>query len=742
MMKCLVFISCLITANIFAQVASNDSITNLNDVTIIGNRTKVLPGAGEVISSKKIAKLNQQDINKVLRTVPGVNIRDEEGFGLRPNIGLRGTPVNRSSKITILEDGVLMAPAAYADPSAYYFPTFARMESLEVLKGSSQIKYGPYTIGGVINLISTPTPESFKGFTQASYGSFDTNQQRLWIGDKNKQLNYVFEVNRLASNGFKELDNGGNTGFDRRDFMGKIGWQSKAQAKIKNSFSMKFLSMTEEANESYLGLTFADFQNNPNRRYAATEKDKLKLAHQHFIFNHKIEPIKNLQISNTAYYSKTFRDWGRVNSIGGQNVLNIIKAPQTHELPYQIMTGQRDGTIMFQRADRTYNTKGIQSSSRYHFETGVVKHDIQLGIRYHEDEADRLATAINFNMTNGHMVMTSASFIGNQENQIRSAYAFASYLQYDLNYKNLTISPGIRFENIHLKLENYGNNDPSRLGTNFVKGNNKLKTYLPGIGINYKIDERMSAFGGVHKGFSPPGMPTVTNQNQAKIEQAVNYEMGYRFQKFDIKTQVVAFYNNYSNILGSDTMAGGGLGTGDMFNAGEAKIKGLEISLDYNVIYAFNKQASFSLPFSLAYTYTEAKFKDTFINGGGDWGTGEIKTNDLIPFITPHLFSASFGFESEKFNASLVSRFVGKTRTKPGQDEAVIPNHQSTYDQVNTIEKYWAFDLSANYKITNQLTIFSLINNIFNKSYIVANLPQGYRPVMPFAANLGLKFGF
>lgn len=737
-----VFLALFTTLTNHAQLASNDSIVNLSDVTIIGKKSKTLPGAGEVISPKKIAKLNQPDINKVLRTVPGVNVRDEEGFGLRPNIGLRGTPVNRSSKITIMEDGILMSPAAYADPAAYYFPTFARMESLEVLKGSSQIKFGPYTIGGVINLISTPFTDKFKGFALASYGSFDTNQQRLWIADKVNQVSYVFEANRFASYGFKELDNGGNTGFDRRDFMGKIGWQNKAESKIKQSFSLKFLNMTEDSNETYLGLTFADFQNNPYRRYAATERDNLDMTHQHVIFNHTIQPLKDLQISNTAYYTKTYRDWARVNSVGGQSVTNIIRDPQTHAIPYQIMTGQADGAIVFQSAARTFVNKGIQTNIKYHFHTGEVKHDIQVGLRYHEDDADRLATRSNFNMTGGRMVMTGASFVGNQENQIRNAFAFASYLQYDLNYKKLTFSPGLRFENINLRLDNYGNNDYARLGTNLIQSRNHLEAFLPGVGMNYQLTDKMNAFGGVHKGFSPPGMPRANSEEQARVEESINYELGYRYKTYGINAQVVGFYNDYSNILGSDTMAGGGLGTGDMFNAGRATIKGIEVGIDYDIVSAYNNQANYRLPLSLAYTYTDAKFKETFINGGGDWGSGEIKSNDLIPFITPHLFTATFGFENDKFNTTLISRFVGNTRTSPGQNDAIVPNYNNTYDEVNTIAKYWAFDWSANYKLTEKLTIFSMVNNVFNNSYIVANLPQGYRPGMPFAANFGLKFEF
>jgi Fe(3+) dicitrate transport protein len=720
-----------------AELVDSLKITQLGEVTIMGTSPNKVVGSGAWVNFAKLQKLNQPDINKVIQTIPGINVRDEEGFGLRPNIGLRGTPVNRSAKITLMEDGILMAPAPYSDPSAYYFPTFARMEQVEVLKGSSQVKYGPYTIGGAINLISTSIPDAFKGFAQLTYGSFGTNQQRIWVGDSQKNFDYVFEANRLASDGFKELPSGANTGFDRRDFMGKVRWHTNPNNPINQSLTLKFLTMSEVGNETYLGLTFKDFSNAPNRRYAATQRDLLDMNHQHVSLTHSISPINRLHVSTSIYAAKTFRDWARVNAIGGVSIASILADPSANENAYQIMTGKSNGNLNFQNAARTYHVFGLQSNVNFHFETGRIRQHIQAGIRLHQDDADRYATQSSYVMTNATMALSAAGVKGNAENQVREAKSFAGYLQYELTVGKLSMTPGIRYENIALTFDNYGNNDNARIGTALKSASNQLHIFLPGIGINYTIKENMRIFGGVNKGFSPPGMPTVnSNAIQAKAETAINYELGYRAQTKNAKMQVIGFLNNYQNILGSDNVSGGGAGTGDMFNAGNAKIQGIEFSLEQNLA---RPSLTWKLPLSIAYTYNDAKFLDTFINAGGDWGTGQIKRGESIPFITPHLLTVSLGIESEKIQVTWVTRYVGNTRVKTGNASVILPADSAKYTEINTIARYWIMDLSANYHVSSHVTFFATLNNLLNKPYIVANLPQGFRPGMPFAANIGIK---
>ncbi len=710
---------------------------NLTEVAIIGNNYKRLSGSGEYISPIKIAQLNQADVNKVLRTIPGINIREEEGFGLRPNIGLRGTPVNRSAKITLMEDGILMAPAPYADPSAYYFPTFMRMHGIEVLKGSSQIKHGPYTIGGALNLISTPIPNTFKGLIEGSYGSFGTNQQRVWIGDSKQNFDYLFEVNRFASNGFKELDNGGNTGFDRKDMMVKLRWHTHQNASVYQSVSLKLLHMEEIGNETYLGLSYKDYIANPMRRYAATQNDMLDMNHQHIILQHTIIPVNKLTIQTSAYYNNTFRDWARVNSIAGQNINNILASPDDYLQEYGIMTGKIDGNIQYRSAARNYFAKGLQTNIQYQFVTQSLEHKLQLGLRYHQDQADRWATNSIYTMSNSKMILSNAGINGNHENQVRNAKSFSGFINYDLHYKGFTLIPGIRYENITLGLVDFGKNDVARIGTEKKEASNEIIAILPGLSFNYEILKNISTFGGIHKGFSPPGMPSLTaNSNQARNETAINYELGYRMATKTFNTQIVGFISEYANLLSSDNLSGGGSGTGEMFNAGKAHIQGIEWSANY-IMLNHNK---YRIPLQIAYTFTDARFSETFVNGGGDWGSGQINKGDAIPFITPHMLTGSIGIEKANFDVTLTGRYVGITRTKPSQGNYVLPNDASNYNDVNAIDQHLIVDASANYKVSKSFTTFAKLSNITNNKTIIANLPQGYRPTMPFSVMFGVKY--
>ncbi|MEH6561454.1 MAG: TonB-dependent receptor plug domain-containing protein, partial [Marinobacter sp.] len=179
----------------------------LDELVIIGDEVSAsaLPGSAHVVTSDDLENMKYTDIQRAAREVPGVYIREEDGYGLRPNIGIRGSGSGRSSKVTLMEDGVLLAPAPYSGPSAYYFPSFGRMSGIEVLKGPDLLRYGPATVGGTINLRSTPIPSKAQGHVTAEIAEDNGKRIHAWYGASSEQVGWLIETHQQETDGYKDI---------------------------------------------------------------------------------------------------------------------------------------------------------------------------------------------------------------------------------------------------------------------------------------------------------------------------------------------------------------------------------------------------------------------------------------------------------------------------------------------------------------------------------------------------------
>ncbi len=723
--------------NIQAQEKSKDSIQKLDEVlinsnAIFGNKyvAKNRTGSSYYISPEELKKFNYTDINRVLRTIPGVNFYEEDGFGLRPNISLRGTSPERSAKISLMEDGVLISPAPYSAPSAYYFPSVARMQAVEILKGSSQVQYGPFTTGGAINMISTQIPDTFNGQIRANYGSFNTSQLHVRVGDSKPTLGYMVEYLNYNSDGFKNLPDNSNTGFDINEIVAKFKVNSKAEAKLQQALEVKFQYSDEVSNETYLGLTEEDFANSPFDRYAASQEDQMNAEHLQLMLTHTLHFSKNFRITTNGYYNKFSRNWYKLDDVvfdgEKEKIADVISDPITFSNHLDVLRGNIDSdadALLVKANNRKYLSKGVQTKFDYHWYGENTFHDLEIGLRYHYDEEDRFQWEDGFDIINGNMSLTSLGERGVQGNRISSATAFASYAMYKLKYNNLTVTPGFRYENIILQRDNYDSSDPNRTGSGLSSRENKLDIFIPGIGFNYACTSDVSLFGGIHKGFSPP-----SNQEGQKAEESINYELGSRFVVSKLRGELVGFYNDYSNLLGSDLAATGGTGSLEQFNAGEVAVSGIELSLNYDLLSGNSK---FSLPLTFGYTFTHTEFLNNFGSDAGLWG--EVTEGDQLPYIPEHQFNLMLSLEHAKYELNISGRYNGEFRTQAGSGK--IPNNQ-------LVASNFIIDFSAKYHFSKHLSASGNIINMLDETYAVSRVPAGLRPGHPFGANLGLEFRF
>lgn len=720
------------------QQVKKDSVYQLQEIVvssqqILGSKFKARnrTGSAYYISPEEIRRLGYTDINRMLKAVPGVNMYEEDGFGLRPNISLRGTKAERSERISIMEDGVLAAPAPYSAPAAYYFPNVARMEAIEVLKGSSQVQYGPFTTGGAINLVSTPIPNSFSGKANISYGSKNTFKSHTSVGSSWKHFGYMIEYLRYQSDGFKKYEDHAAKGFKRNDIIAKIRVKTDHVKGVNHALELKFGYADENSDETYVGLSADDFKKTPFLRYAGSQMDKLKTDHRQWVATYLLTFSNKLKITTNAYYNYFHRNWYKLNDVRAgitskekRSIADVLVDPETNIRYFDILTGKTDReeeALLVRANNRTYRSRGIQTRAEYRFNLNEFFFDLEFGLRYHADEEDRFQWDDSYSMKNKKMVLFMEGIHGTNANRVTSANALAGYLLAKLRYDAWTVTAGLRYEDVDLLKKDYTKEDLARSGKVRIETPNHARVLIPGVGLHYQLMPAASVFFGIHKGFAPPSA-----ELYQKPESSVNMELGTRVAIGNFRAELIGFYNNYSNMLGSDLAASGGAGTLEQFNVGEARVKGAEFLVQYQPL---PKNCNVRLPLQVSYTYTDTEIRNSFESHS--WGN--VVRGDEIPYIFKHALNMQLGIECKWFYANIGARYNSDMRTSPGQ---------GTIAEREKVPANLIFDASLNVFVNKYLTVRLNAINLTNRVYLTSRHPAGLRAGHPFGIYAGANVQF
>lgn len=679
---------------------------NFETITIFGTQEAIdtVPGSGSYISQEELEKNKYSDIMRQLGFVPGVYVQEEDGYGLRPNIGMRGTGSSRSDKVAIMEDGVLAAPAPYASPAAYYFPTFGRMESVEILKGSSAVKYGPRTTGGVINMLSRSIPNDFMGSLDLAAGSDGFGKVHGIIGDKGENIGAVLEVYRYQADGFKELPNGDATGFEKNDVLFKIGGDIG-----NHKLEFKYKYSDEDSEETYLGLTEADYKDDPYQRYSASQLDEMNTEHHAYQLNYATDLGNNIELHASAYYNDFHRNWYKTG----------MKADEAAAFEHN-----PDGTldVKVKANNRDYLSKGIQAE----LIVPVNDHVLTFGTRYHEDEMDRFQWTDTYQMDdNLDMVLTNAGVPGQKgggDNRIDSGEATTLFVNGEFHFSDLVLTTGLRYEDITLSRLEYNkgfeDRDPSGIKKDIEADTSLL---IPALGATYQLNDALVLLAGVQKGYAPasPG------NEQQEEEESLNWEFGGRFNSHGFSGEAIYFLSDYDNMHTNCTLTQGCSDDdiGNQYNAGETRVAGLELNLSYTA-----KLGDFKLPLRLGATVTDTEFQDAFESNV--WGP--VVEGDEIPYVPESQLYANIGLENDHFIANLSARYSGEIRTQAGQGS--IPDGERIAGKT-------IWDMSAKYLIDKQQSVYLTVDNLFDKVY-VTSLAHEIQVGKPRSLHLGYSVSF
>ena len=713
----------LLTILFFAPAfAVEYDIETIESVSIIGTKAdaRKIAGSGTVISNEDLQKTIDTDIHKILSAVPGVFFRTEDGYGLRPNISIRGTSLDRSSKITIMEDGVLVAPAPYTSASAYYFPTTGRIHGVEVLKGPSAITQGPSTIGGALNLISTPIPTEGKGQFVQELGDNGMMRTHAVLGGDNGTFGAMVEVHEHSTDGFDSIANvGGDTGFDKSDLLAKFRYTSG-----NHEVTLKMLDLDESSDQTYVGLSQYSFQQNPRRRYGMTQYDQMSNDGEQQSITYK-GSFGNVDVIATSWSNDYHRDWFKVDKANNgkafgisNGINNVIDAANNGNADAQgILDGTRAVEVKLKHNNRFYGNEGIQ----FQLSTDIGNHSVTFGYRDMEDYESRLQNYECFDQSadgkNSALSPCSTGWTGSN-NRLRETDATSYFVQDTITMDKLSLTLGYRSEDYD-KVENRWSDAKPTRTIKDAKYNNKKSSgdySTTGFGATYDVGENLKLVAGFHQGMSP-----VFNGD---AEEADNMELGFRYNKGTTAVEVIYFASDYANLVAEcKNSSGGDCDAGDTFSGGEVDVSGLEIDASWVV-----QSNTVNYPIAITYTSTDATFDNSF---DSDY-FGVVASGDDVPYIPSSVLAISAGFITE-------SGWSGYMR---------MADHGSSCSTAacgayENIEAYSYIDLSLRKRVNENLDVYGVLENITDNEDIAARAPKnGARSQKPQTFKVGFSYKF
>lgn len=683
------------------------------------------PGSVQRLNEEDFETFEYDDPHAYLTTITGLYVRQEDGFGLRPNIGLRGTSSERSSKVTLMEDEVLLAPAPYSAPAAYYFPIMTRMTGLDVYKGPGAIAFGPNTIGGAVNLITRDIPIGWAAGVDVSSGMFLNSKAHAFGGASNDWGGFLVEGVYLHSNGFKELDGGGDTGFDKGEIMvkGRITSDPLDDGPF-HQLDLKLGLALERSHETYLGLSDDDFASNPYRRYRGSSQDLMEWFRTQVELRYVLETEDDVFLQIAAYRNDFSRAWRKLNAFDTSLPLPEILSDPTsarRRVFYDVLTGAQDSAdpsenLLIGTNDRTFVSQGLQTSLTWL----VGGNRLEAGFRLHYDSIERNHTEQPFAMRDGDL--ESAGDDDATTRNIGETFAAAAHVQMDLDLSGLQVTPGVRLEYITSSLENL---------LTETRVPHTYTVLVPGIGVlydmlqSYKDMPFFAIFAGVHQGFSPvsPGQP-----EDARPESSVNYELGLRVdcEKRKMYAELIGFFSDYQNLTSICSFSGGCPErlVDTQLNAGEVFVYGLEVLVDKTF-----DVGPVELPLRLAYTFSGSHFRTDFTSSNPQ--LSEVVEGDALPYVPEHQLSLQVGAVWNELSGHIATTWTSPMRETASQgDEGPMTDH------------IVMLDLALSYAFYEGFQVYGRLDNMLNTTPIVSRRPYGARPGKPFSAILGLKYRY
>lgn len=665
------------------------------EVRIIGNKADSLqkvPGSGTVITPEALRRQQPVDTAEALRRVPGVQVRQEFSGGSRIDISIRGLESGRSRRVLMLEDGIPMALNPYSEPDLNHAPVIERYRSIEVVKGSGNILFGPQTLSGTINFITLAPPDRQTITTDLDVGTYGYVRGMAQYGDTIGDARYVTQLVYRHGEGFRDQP------FDQWSGLAKIVLPTGPNGEV--TFKADF--QHDDSASDDIGITRDMFRANPRRPTLSPDAHSI-LDRYAVSASHEQRLGANTKLKTLAYGYITDRDWRRPdwtrNPVAGDRYLRVYGDTS---VPGGAVYFQNGNTIL----SRDYSVIGLEPRFEHRWKLGFVEQTFDFGGRLLQERA-------HYQQRTGGYPQTWAGSVDFE--QKRTSLAGALYLQDRIAFgDDLIVTPGIRLETVNSKtytLREVGVDE-------YETGSKPTTGVIPGVGIVYGT-KRASVFGNMHYGFAPPRITSSVSARgqttQLQGDRGISYEIGTRGQQLRfLRAEATGFLSNYMNQVAVNPNASG---EGNLADIGATNIYGVESGLVLSIDKLIEPRRRIGAPTTLElgarYTYSHATFRHGPLAG------------NLLSYAPLHSLNANFDVEHPSgLGGQVAYTFVSSQYTDGAN---TVP--EDIFGVVGLIKERHIFDATAHWRWKGTGLTFRLsAKNVFDTTYVIARRPEGIFP--------------
>ena len=680
-------------------------------VIVIGRRSNLdmIPGSGSILDRSVLDLSRVFTVNEALRKIPGVYARDEEGIGLRPNIGIRGLNPTRSAKLLMLEDGIPLAYAPYGDNASYYHPPVNRFSRIEVLKGSSQIMFGPQTLGGLVNYITPPVPAELSGAFNATVGNegyFETHGE---VGDTIGDTGYLVNATWKESDGTRE-----NMHFE----VGDINLKLVQKLTERQALTLRGNYYDEDSQVTYTGLTLAEWQDDP--RGNPFQNDHMYAERWGASATHRFDVDAATTVLTNLYYTHFDRDWWRQSSNSNQRP-NDASDPACGGLANLDTTCGNEGRL------RTYWTAGIEPRVTVSHEMFGVENVTDAGFRYHQEHQQRIQA--NGDTPDARRPGTGPN-AGIKEDSDREVTAWSGYVQNRFELDRWTVTPGLRFEHVdYVRVDHLLD----------ARGTASVDEWIPGIGVTFEPVSGTTLFAGVHRGFAPPGVADIVTPTGGTVnldpEYSWNWELGVRSDlRAGLYAEATLFQLDFENQIVPASVAGGSGAT--LTSAGQTLQQGLEVAGNVESRDLADWPVELYGRLSWTWLWTAEYVGERYSSVPG-YSTVKV-TGNRLPYTPEQLLAATAGMRlSFGLDLAVEGVYTGSSYTDDLNTVEVTPNGQR-----GRMPGYTLWNVTANYPVPKwNTTLFVTVKNATDELYVV-DMSRGLVAGMPRLVQGGFEVRF